>query len=61
MTEKSGRSENEPLYFLHTVEESWQHKDAEEVRRRLKELGLKESHDAALGEGVGGPGWETVI
>lgn len=47
-------------YYLHS-QESWSESDAQEIRGYLNSLSFIESPEAAIGEGAGGPGWETII
>lgn len=47
-------------YFLHD-EDVWNRADRQEIDEYFTRLGFASSQDAAIGEGAGGPGWETVI
>lgn len=49
------------FYFIHTPKESWHPEDLEEIQDKLGVMGFSPSNKAAIGEGGGGPGWETVI
>lgn len=61
MTIQPRQTSQSNLYFLHTPEESWTPEDAQEIHEFLASSGFKESNDAAIGEGAGGLGWETVV
>lgn len=48
------------LYYLHNTEH-WNENDLEEITKGIESLELKNSVDAAIGEGAGGSGFETVV
>lgn len=53
--------QSESTYFIHSAEESWQPEDLRQIRDMLESFNFSESTEAAIGEGAGGPGWETII
>lgn len=61
MTTQSEQAAKNQLYFIHTPNESWDKDTLNELNEYFERIGFTESRDAAIGEGAGGPGWETVI
>lgn len=48
------------LYYIHNPE-YWKKNDLKDITTEIEALGLKNSVDAAIGEGAGGSGFETVV
>ncbi len=49
-------------YYIHNTRDgTWSHDDLTDISTHLQELGLTKSEKAAIGEGIGGAGWETII
>lgn len=48
------------LYFLHTPED-WNDEDLRHIIKDLESISFKKSIDAAIGEGAGGSGFETMV
>jgi hypothetical protein len=51
---------SERYFFIHTPS-NWDKKDVESIRSSLEEFGFSKNEKAAIGEGVGGAGFETII